>query len=283
MCRYQLLKKALFRVGCWYLAAGANDIMAWIRSCQNSCSRWLSWRTCWRQIHVQYRQTTTTNMSDSTHFCVTVCPQISPQIRSFERGIKSGNATALSRFVFGSLSCKSQPNYLTNWLTVESVRLMAALTCGALIAQLSVDCATAPQVCIPTQSHQSGSGKVRSLKPATHTPHSLKTNSKQSHNQTRMHAHTHTHTHAHAHTLKHAHTPLCWTPVNINVGSTHVFPVIMNGVCVEAGCYAQGESWASYTLHKLLLLATWHTVSKGNCTKSPLFVYHWRYIALALG
>ena len=44
--------------------------------------------------------------SNSTHFCVTVCTQISSRKRSSKRGIKSQDATPLLRLLFRSSSCK---------------------------------------------------------------------------------------------------------------------------------------------------------------------------------
>ena len=49
----------------------------------------------------------------NSHFCVTVCTQISPQRRSSTRGIKSENTTPLSRFLSGWSPTKlslSQPS-----------------------------------------------------------------------------------------------------------------------------------------------------------------------------
>ena len=44
--------------------------------------------------------------SNSTHFCVIVCTQISSRKRSSKRGIKSEDATPLLRLLFRPSSCK---------------------------------------------------------------------------------------------------------------------------------------------------------------------------------
>ena len=73
-----------------------------------------TWRCCVIVYHSNTEPPGMHTQLNSTHFCVTVCTQISSRKRSSKRGIKSEDATPLLRLLFRPSSCKRSLSLLVD-------------------------------------------------------------------------------------------------------------------------------------------------------------------------